>query len=120
MPDRCPSCGGPLKTLGTGTQRVQQELSALFPDVEVARMDADTVSASNPHEVILDRFRRGEQKILLGTQMVAKGLDMPNVTLVGVLDADLSLFTGGFRAYHILCKPKDRALLPELPLRNQA
>ena len=98
VPDRCPSCGGPLKTLGTGTQRVQQELSALFPDVEVARMDADTVSASNPHEVILDRFRRGEQKILLGTQMVAKGLDMPNVTLVGVLDADLSLFTGGFRA----------------------
>ena len=98
VPDRCPSCGGPLKTLGTGTQRVQQELSALFPDVEVARMDADTVSASNPHEAILDRFRRGEQKILLGTQMVAKGLDMPNVTLVGVLDADLSLFTGGFRA----------------------
>ena len=98
VPDRCPNCGGPLKTLGTGTQRVQQELSALFPDVEVARMDADTVSASNPHEAILDRFRRGEQKILLGTQMVAKGLDMPNVTLVGVLDADLSLFTGGFRA----------------------
>ena len=98
VPDRCPKCGGPLKTLGTGTQRVQQELAELFPDVEVARMDADTVSASNPHEAILSRFRRGEQKILLGTQMVAKGLDLPNVTLVGVLDADLSLFTGGFRA----------------------
>ena len=98
VPDRCPGCGGPLKTLGTGTQRVQQELAELFPDVETARMDADTVSASNPHEAILARFRRGEQKILLGTQMVAKGLDLPNVTLVGVLDADLSLFTGGFRA----------------------
>ena len=98
VPNRCPSCGGPLKTLGTGTQRVQQELAELFPDVQTARMDADTVSASNTHEAILARFRRGEQKILLGTQMVAKGLDLPNVTLVGVLDADLSLFTGGFRA----------------------
>ena len=98
VPNRCPSCGGPLKALGTGTQRVQQELAELFPDVETVRMDADTVSASNPHEAILARFRRGEQKILLGTQMVAKGLDLPNVTLVGVLDADLSLFTGGFRA----------------------
>jgi len=98
VPDRCPKCGGPLKTLGTGTQRVQQELAELFPDVEVARMDADTVSATNTHEAILSRFRRGEQQILLGTQMVAKGLDLPNVTLVGVLDADLSLFTGGFRA----------------------
>ncbi len=98
VPDRCPKCGGPLKTLGTGTQRVQQELAELFPDTEVARMDADTVSATNTHEAILSRFRRGEQRILLGTQMVAKGLDLPNVTLVGVLDADLSLFTGGFRA----------------------
>ena len=98
VPERCPKCGGPLKTLGTGTQRVQQELAELFPEVQTARMDADTVSAANPHEAILDRFRRGEQSILLGTQMVAKGLDLPNVTLVGVLDADLSLFTGGFRA----------------------
>ena len=98
VPDRCPKCGGPLKTLGSGTQRVQQELAELFPDVPVARMDADTVSAANPHEAILGRFRAGEQKILLGTQMVAKGLDLPNVTLVGVLDGDLSLFTGGFRA----------------------
>ena len=98
VPQRCPKCGGPLKTLGTGTQRVQQELSELFPEVQTARMDADTVSAANPHEAILSRFRAGEQQILLGTQMVAKGLDLPNVTLVGVLDGDLSLFTGGFRA----------------------
>ena len=98
VPDRCPKCGGPLKTLGTGTQRVQQELAELFPDVPTARMDADTVSAANTHEAILSRFRKGEQRILLGTQMVAKGLDLPNVTLVGVLDGDLSLYTGGFRA----------------------
>lgn len=98
VPDRCPKCGGPLKTVGIGTQKAQQELGELFPDVTVARMDADTVSAANPHEVILDRFRRGEEQILLGTQMVAKGLDLPNVTLVGALDADLSLYSGSFRA----------------------
>ena len=97
-PERCPSCGGPLKTLGTGTQKVQQELEALFPDLESIRMDADTVSAVNTHEKILDRFQRERIPILLGTQMVAKGLNLPDVTLVGVLDADLSLYTGGYRA----------------------
>ena len=97
-PERCPSCGGPLKTLGTGTQKVQQELEALFPDLESIRMDADTVSAVNTHEKILDRFQREKIPILLGTQMVAKGLNLPDVTLVGVLDADLSLYTGGYRA----------------------
>ena len=98
VPERCPRCGGPMKPIGTGTQKVQQELCELFPDVPVARMDADTVSAANPHEAILDRFRQGEEQILLGTQMVAKGLDLPNVTLVGAVDADLSLYTGSFRA----------------------
>ncbi len=98
VPNRCPNCGGPLKTVGVGTQKAQQELNELFPDVTVARMDADTVSAANPHEAILDRFRRGEEQVLLGTQMVAKGLDLPNVTLVGALDADLSLYSGSFRA----------------------
>ena len=97
-PNRCPKCGGPLKAVGVGTQKAQQELNELFPDVTVARMDADTVSAANPHEVILERFRSGEEQILLGTQMVAKGLDLPNVTLVGALDADLSLYSGSFRA----------------------
>ena len=98
VPERCPKCGGPMKPIGTGTQKVQQELCELFPEVPVARMDADTVSAANPHEAILDRFRQGEEQILLGTQMVAKGLDLPNVTLVGAVDADLSLYTGSFRA----------------------
>ena len=97
-PERCPSCGGPLKTIGTGTQKVQQELNALFPDMETLRMDTDTVSAVNTHEKILERFQKENIPILLGTQMVAKGLNLPGVTLVGVLDADLSLYTGGFRA----------------------
>lgn len=97
-PDRCPACGGPLKTIGTGTQKVQQELAALFPDMETSRMDADTVSALNTHEKILEHFQKENVPVLLGTQMVAKGLNLPNVTLVGVLDGDLSLYSGGFRA----------------------
>ena len=97
-PQRCPSCGGPMKTIGTGTQKVQEELNFLFPEMEVARMDADTVSAVNTHEKILDRFQQEKIPVLIGTQMVAKGLNLPDVTLVGVLDADLSLYTGGYRA----------------------
>ena len=97
-PSRCPSCGGPLKRIGTGTQKAQQELAQLFPDLEVARMDADTVSAVNTHEKILEHFDRDRVPVLLGTQMVAKGLNLPEVTLVGVLDADLGLYSGSFRA----------------------
>ena len=98
VPSRCPHCGGPLKTVGTGTQKVQQELQKLDPDLQVIRMDADTVSASNTHEQILERFQKENTPVLIGTQMVAKGLNLPNVTLVGVLDADLSLYTDSFRA----------------------
>ena len=97
-PERCPTCGGPLKTIGTGTQKVQEEMNFLFPEMETARMDADTVSAVNTHEKILDRFQNEKIPVLIGTQMVAKGLNLPDVTLVGVLDADLSLYTGGYRA----------------------
>ena len=97
-PRRCPRCGGPLKPIGTGTQRVQQELAELFPQMEALRMDADTVSAVNTHEKILERFQQERIPVLLGTQMVAKGLNLPQVTLVGVLDADLSLYAGGYRA----------------------
>ena len=96
--ERCPQCGGPLKPLGTGTQKAQEELNRLFPDMEIARMDADTVSAANPHEKILHRFKEERIPVLIGTQMVAKGLNLPDVTLVGVLDADLSLYTDSFRA----------------------
>ncbi len=96
--ERCPSCGGPLKAIGTGTQKVQEELEFLFPEMPTSRMDADTVSAVNTHEVILQRFQQEKIPVLIGTQMVAKGLNLPDVTLVGVLDADLSLYTGGYRA----------------------
>ena len=98
LPNRCPSCGGPMKTLGIGTQKVVQQLEELFPDMETVRMDTDTVSAVNTHEKILDHFREEKVPVLVGTQMVAKGLNMPNVTLVGVLDADLGLYTGGYRS----------------------
>ena len=97
-PERCPSCGGPMKAIGTGTQKVQEELEFLFPDWKNLRMDTDTVNAVNTHEKILERFQREKIPVLIGTQMVAKGLNLPDVTLVGVLDADLSLYTGGYRA----------------------
>jgi len=97
-PERCPSCGGPMKTIGTGTQKVQEELEFLFPDWQSLRMDTDTVNAVNTHEKILDQFQQENIPVLIGTQMVAKGLNLPDVTLVGVLDADLSLYTGGYRA----------------------
>lgn len=98
MPRRCPKCGGAFKLVGAGTQMVQQELEMLFPGVEVLRMDADTVSAVNNHEKMLNRFQRERIPILLGTQMVAKGLNLSCVTLVGVLDADMSLYVDSFRA----------------------
>jgi primosomal protein N' (replication factor Y) len=87
-----------MKAVGTGTQKVQQELAYLFPDLETARMDTDTVSAVNTHEKILDHFKNKNIPVLIGTQMVAKGLNLPNVTTVGVLDADLGLYTDSFRA----------------------
>ncbi len=95
---RCPVCGGPMKRVGIGTQKAQQELAQLCPELTVDRMDADTVSAVNTHEKILEHFQKEKVNVLLGTQMVAKGLNLPNVTLVGVLDADLSLYTDSFRA----------------------
>ncbi len=98
LPDRCPSCGGKLAFVGTGTQKVQQELEQLFPGVEILRMDTDTVSVSNSHEKLFRRFREEKIPILVGTQMVAKGLNFDNVTLVGVLAADQSLYADHFRA----------------------
>lgn len=98
LPEACPECGGILNFIGTGTQKVQEELEQLFPGVGVLRMDTDTVSAAHPHEYYLDRFRKENVPILLGTQMVAKGIDFENVTLVGVISADQSLFVEDFRA----------------------
>ena len=96
-PARC-DCGGALKRMGVGTQKVQQELQSLCADFTVDRMDADTVSAVNTHEKILDHFKNEKVSVLIGTQMVAKGLNLPDVTLVGVLDADMSLYADSFRA----------------------
>ena len=98
LPDSCPQCSGELLFFGTGTQKVQEEVEDKFVGIEVLRMDADTVSASQPHEKILERFRSENIPVLVGTQMVAKGLDFPNVTLVGVVAPDLSLYVDDFRA----------------------
>ena len=87
-----------MKPVGTGTQKVQEELEFLFPDWKNLRMDTDTVNAVNTDEKILDQYQKEKNPVLIGTQMVAKGLNLPDVTLVGVLDADLSLYTGGYRA----------------------
>lgn len=98
LPDRCPQCGGVLNFIGVGTQKVQEELEELLPGTAILRMDADTVTAAHSHQDILDQFREGKASILIGTQMVAKGLDFENVTLVGVILADQSLFVDDFRA----------------------
>lgn len=98
LPDACPHCGGSFHFIGTGTQKVQEELEALFPGTEVMRMDTDTVSAVQSHEKLLSRFEKEKVPILVGTQMVAKGLDFENVTLVGVVSADLSLYVDDYRA----------------------
>ena len=97
VPVCCPECGGTLKPVGTGTQKVQQELQEMIPDITVDRMDTDTVSAVNTHEKILAHFQQEKVPVLVGTQMVAKGLNLSDVTLVGVLDADLSLYTDSYR-----------------------
>ncbi len=94
----CPECGGILKYTGAGTQKIEEELAELFPGVEVLRMDTDTVGATGSHEALLKRFREEKIPIMVGTQMVTKGLDFENVTLVGVLSADQSLYTGNFRS----------------------
>lgn len=95
----CPVCGSPhIKYFGTGTQKIESELYRLFPGVRVLRMDFDTTSGKGGHEAILTRFKNGEADILLGTQMVTKGLDFHEVTLVGVLAADTALNIDDFRA----------------------
>ena len=94
----CPDCGGELAYVGDGTEQVEQELHSLFPGVEVMRMDADSIAMAGSHETLLTRFRDERVPILIGTQMIAKGLNFEQVTLVGVLLADQSLYAGDFRA----------------------
>ena len=96
--ESCPECGGGLKYIGYGTQLVESELKELFPGTEVLRMDADSVAPAGSHEKLLDRFRNEKIPIMVGTQMVTKGLNFENVTLVGVISADQSLYAGSYRA----------------------
>ena len=98
-PAKCPECGGKLLCSGFGTQRVEEELRQLLPTARILRMDQDSTGQKNAHETMLTKFGRQEYDILLGTQMVAKGLDFEKVTLVGVLGIDSMLFGQGFRAY---------------------
>ena len=98
-PARCPACGGKLQYRGFGTQKAEEELAKLFPEARILRMDQDTTAAKDAHEKRLAKFARHEYDIMVGTQMVAKGLDFEDVTLVGVLGIDSLLFAQGFRAY---------------------
>ena len=96
--DICPECSGKLKFIGAGTQKIEKELNDLYPEIRIIRMDADTTTRINSHDKLLSSFRKHEADILLGTQMVTKGLDFENVTLVGVLSADTSLYMSDYRA----------------------
>ena len=98
-PKNCPACGGKLQYRGFGTQKAEEELAKLFPEARILRMDQDSTAAKDAHEKLLARFAGHEYDIMVGTQMVAKGLDFEDVTLVGVLGIDSLLFAQGFRAY---------------------
>ena len=98
-PKECPYCGfAGIKYGGFGTQKLEQEFSARFPNAPILRMDSDTTQAKDAHERALEAFRRGDYRVLLGTQMIAKGLDFPNVVLVGIVNADAALYLPDFRA----------------------
>jgi primosomal protein N' (replication factor Y) len=99
MPEKCPSCSSEhLARIGFGTQKIEQEIGSLLPDKKVLRMDADSTSAKNSMDSLLSEFKEGKADVLLGTQMVTKGHDFPNVTLVGVLLADMSLYMDDYHA----------------------
>lgn len=119
-PSRCPRCGNTrMGWYGAGTQRVEEEASALFPQARVLRMDAETTARRGSHASILEAFRAGKADILIGTQMVAKGLDIPGVTLVGVVNADTTLLLPDFRAaertFQLLYQVSGRAGRGRLP-----
>ncbi|MCB9935489.1 MAG: primosomal protein N' [Planctomycetes bacterium] len=100
IPRQCPHClGGPVKLMGMGTERLEEELNVIFAGRQIARMDSDVMKTREDYEVTLDAFRAGETQILVGTQMIAKGLDFPDVTVVGVVSADVGMGLGDFRSY---------------------
>ncbi|WP_339273473.1 primosomal protein N' [Paenibacillus sp. FSL W8-0426] len=119
-PEVCPECGSEhIRYFGTGTQRVEEELAKLFPGIRVIRMDVDTTTEKGAHEKLLKQFREKKADVLLGTQMVAKGLDFPDVTLVGVITADSALNLPDFRAaektFQLLTQVAGRAGRHQLP-----
>ena len=119
-PALCPECGSRyIRYFGAGTQKVEEELHRLFPGVGVVRMDIDTTSGKDGHQKLLDEFRSGRARILVGTQMIAKGLDFPRVTLVGVVAADMTLNLPDYRArertFQLLTQVAGRAGRGEIP-----
>ncbi|MDQ0215073.1 primosomal protein N' (replication factor Y) [Oikeobacillus pervagus] len=120
VPNVCPECQSEhIRYFGTGTQKVEEELLKLLPEARVIRMDVDTTSRKGAHEKLLQQFGDGKADILLGTQMIAKGLDFPNITLVGVLSADTTLHIPDFRSsektFQLLTQVSGRAGRHELP-----
>lgn len=120
VPQRCPECNSEhIRYFGTGTQKVEEELGKVLPEARVIRMDVDTTSRKGSHERLLTEFEEGKADILLGTQMIAKGLDFPNITLVGVLSADTMLHLPDFRSsektFQLLTQVSGRAGRHELP-----
>lgn len=114
VPKRCSSCGSTfIRYFGTGTQQVEAEILKLWPDAKVTRMDVDTTQNKDSHQKLLAEFKRGNSNILIGTQMITKGLDFPNVTLVGVIAADTSLhlpdYTSSERTFQLLTQVAGRA-----------
>ncbi|GAB7388081.1 primosomal protein N' [Bacillaceae bacterium] len=119
-PTACPACGsGHIRFFGAGTQKVEEQLARNFPGIRVIRMDVDTTAGKGAHEKLLSQFREGKADVLLGTQMIAKGLDFPRVTLVGVVAADTTLrlpdFRAGEKTFQLLTQVSGRAGRHELP-----
>ena len=120
LPQFCPECRGHhLQSFGTGTEKVEQEIMELFPEANVVRMDNDTTRRKGSHQKILNKVANHEADILLGTQMIAKGLDFPNITLVGIINADTSLYLPNFRAseqtFQLITQMSGRAGRGDLP-----
>jgi primosomal protein N' (replication factor Y) len=113
LPATCEACGKKLTLFGLGTQRVEEELARKFPNLRYARVDSDTMRSAKDYEALLDRFGKGEVQVMLGTQMIAKGLDYPNVTLVGVISGDTALslpdFRAGERTFQLITQVAGRA-----------
>ena len=120
VPRTCPSCGSAyIKYFGVGTQRVEEEVRRFYPDVSLLRMDNDTTRTRDAHATLLERFRHGEAQVLIGTQMIAKGLDFPNVTMVGIVAADAMLrlpdYRSAERTFQLLTQVAGRAGRADVP-----